>query len=107
MIGTFQRGATAMSCVHLRYSSVRRAFARCASALGLAALMALAAEPARAQYAYPAGYGGLGWAGWGASTPIGDMGRGMGYYAAGQGIYNQQTAAARSVNADTAMRMNE
>jgi hypothetical protein len=64
---------------------------------------------ALAQYGYyPAGYGGNGWGGWGgAQTPQGNMARGMGVYAAGAGVYNQETAVARSINADTTMRFNE
>ncbi len=58
---------------------------------------------------YPRGYGGYGWGGWGggAQTPQGNMARGMGAYAAGAGYYNEQTAVARSINANTAMRYNE
>ncbi len=56
-------------------------------------------------YGYPGGFGG--WGGWGAQTAGGDMARGMGMFAMGVGQYNEQTAIARSVNADTAMRMNE
>ncbi len=64
---------------------------------------------AQAQYHYPAGYGGYGWGGWGGggATPGSSMARGMGVYAAGAGMYNQQTAVARSINADTTMRFNE
>jgi hypothetical protein len=64
---------------------------------------------ARAQYGYPRGYGGYGWGGWGGGgeTPQGSMARGMGAYAAGAGYYNQQTAVARSINVDTAMRYNQ
>ena len=63
---------------------------------------------ARAQY-YPHGYGGYGWGGWGggAQTPQGSMAQGMGALAAGAGYYNQQTAVARSINVDTAMRYNQ
>lgn len=69
--------------------------------------LALGAGTAKAQfgYMYPGGFGG--WGGWGASTAGGDMARGMGMFAMGVGQYNEQTAIARSVNADTAMRMNE
>ncbi len=35
------------------------------------------------------------------------MARGMGVFAAGAGVYNQQTAVANSINADTAMRWNQ
>jgi hypothetical protein len=63
---------------------------------------------ARVQYRYPGGYGGCGWGGWGdAQTPGSSMARGMGIFAAGAGMYNENTAAARSMNADTTMRWNE
>jgi hypothetical protein len=65
---------------------------------------------ARAQYGYyPRGYGGYGWGGWGggAQTPGGNLARGMGVYAAGAGVYNEQTAVARSINTDTVMRYNQ
>jgi hypothetical protein len=62
---------------------------------------------ARAQYYYPYGYGGYGWGGWGGGTVAGSYARGMGWYAAGAGIYNEQTAVANSINANTAMRLNE
>ena len=74
------------------------------------ALWATASPAARAQWGYyPRGYGGCGWGGWGggAETPQGSMARGMGAYAAGAGYYNQQTAVARSINTDTAMRYNQ
>jgi hypothetical protein len=70
-------------------------------ALILAAVLT-AASPARAQY----GYGG-GWGGWGASTPGSSMARGLGMMSAGAGIYNRNTAQARSINANTAMRWNQ
>jgi hypothetical protein len=57
---------------------------------------------------YPHGYGGYGFGGWGgAQTPQSSMARGMGVYAAGAGYYNEQTAQARSINVDTAMRYNQ
>jgi hypothetical protein len=57
-------------------------------------------------YHYPAGYGG--WGGWGgANTVAGSTAAGMGNFAAGAGAYNLQTAQARSINAQTAMSMNE
>lgn len=64
---------------------------------------------ARAQWGYPGGYGGYGWGGWGggASTVGGDMARGLGAYAAGAGYYNQQTAVARSINANTVLNWNQ
>ncbi len=61
---------------------------------------------ARAQYGYPAGYGGYGWGGWG-STPQSALARGLGSFNMGRGAYNEQTAVARSINADTVMRWNE
>ncbi|QEH36735.1 hypothetical protein OJF2_53200 [Aquisphaera giovannonii] len=64
-------------------------------------------EPARAQWGYPGGYGGWGWGGWGASTAQGDIARGLGMYAMGAGVYNQQTAVANSINTDTVMRWNQ
>ncbi len=70
--------------------------------VGLA--LAWAGEAAHAQYGYPVGRYGFG--GW-SSTVGGDMARGMGALAAGAGEYNQQTAAAASVNADTVMRINQ
>jgi hypothetical protein len=50
-----------------------------------------------------------GWGGWGnwASTPEGDIGQGLGYYYTGAGIYNEKTAIADSINADTMMRWNQ
>ena len=64
---------------------------------------------AEAQYYYPAGYAGYGWNGWGAGggTVQGDIARGMGVFAAGAGYYNEQTAKAAAINADTAMKWNE
>lgn len=70
----------------------------------LLAFLALA-TPASAQYAYPPGY--AGWGGWGgATTAAGSTARGMGAFAAGAGAYNEQTAQARSINAQTAMQFN-
>ena len=48
-----------------------------------------------------------GWNGWGGGTVGGNQARGMGVFAAGAGSYNQQTAQARSVNANTTMQLNE
>jgi hypothetical protein len=76
--------------------------------MGVAFLATSAA--AQAQYGYPAGYGGYGFGGWGGGggqTPQGDMARGMGVFAAGAGYYNQSTAVANSINANTAMNWNE
>jgi hypothetical protein len=66
-----------------------------------------AATPVRAQYFYPYSYGPWGWQGWGYSNPLAEYARGLGYFAMGQGIYNQETAVARSINVNTAMRLNE
>ena len=67
------------------------------------AVLIMAAIPgasAQAQYG--------GWGGWGgASTVGGSMARGMGVYNAGAGVYNMDTAAARSMNANTAMQVNQ
>ena len=71
-------------------------------ALGLAVILTLSAGNARAQWGY--GWGGYG--GWSSSLQ-GDVARGMGYYNIGAGIYNRDTAVARSINADTYMRLNE
>jgi len=64
--------------------------------LAVAVLLTAAGET-RAQYGY----------GWGGSTVQGSVARGMGIYAMGQGSYNVNTAQARSINADTAMRWNQ
>ena len=61
---------------------------------------------ALAQYGYPAGYGGYGWGGWG-STPQSSLARGLGYFSLGRGVYNENTAVARSINTDTVMRWNQ
>jgi hypothetical protein len=67
------------------------------------ALGATQGASAQAQY----GWGGYGGYGGGAQTPGSAFARGMGVYAAGAGAYNEQTAQARSINANTAMRYNE
>jgi hypothetical protein len=71
-------------------------------ALLLGLTLSIPTISAQAQY-----YGG--WGGWGggASTLQGDMMRGAGVAAAGAGAYNQQTAVARSINANTAMQVNQ
>lgn len=78
--------------------------------LGLAFM--LSGSSANAQYGYPGGYGGYGWGGWGGgggggATPQGDYARGMGAFAAGAGYYNEATAEATAINANTAMNWNE
>jgi hypothetical protein len=74
-----------------------------------AAALLLAQAPARAQYYYPGGYGAYGWGGWGGGTGTvqGDIARGLGAMAAGAGVYNQQTAVANAINAQTAMQFNQ
>jgi hypothetical protein len=74
-------------------------------AWGVAVALAIVASEARAQY-YP-GYGGYGWGGWGGGATVqGDIARGLGYYNMGAGVYNEKTAIANSINADTVMRFN-
>ena len=71
-------------------------------------LVAIQSPLAHAQYGYPYGYGNYGWGGWGGGGTVqGSIARGMGAYAAGAGYYNQSTAVARSINADTVMRWNQ
>src|SRR3954447_18244091 len=68
--------------------------------LAMVIMAAFPAVSARAQYG--------GWGGWGgASTVGGSMARGMGVYNAGAGVYNMDTAPARSMNAQTAMQVNQ
>ncbi len=71
-------------------------------------LVALSGQ-ARAQWGYgfyPYGYGGFGWGGWG-GTAQGSIARGLGYFNMGAGIYNRETAVARSINTDTMIRWNQ
>jgi hypothetical protein len=70
---------------------------------GLLVILWISGREARAQW----GYGGWGWSGWGATTPAGSALQGAGQYAMGAGVYNLDTAQARSINADTAMRWNQ
>src|SRR5271155_2653320 len=69
--------------------------------LGLVLILGVPAGTVRAQ-----GWGWGGWGGWG-QTPQGALAQGMGYYAQGLGVYNLDTAQARSINADTYMRWNQ
>jgi hypothetical protein len=79
----------------------------CLTALAGVALCCVAL-PARAQWAYPGGFGGWGWGGWnGSATVLGNEAHGMGVFAAGAGQYNLQTAQANAINTDTMMRFNE
>jgi hypothetical protein len=71
-------------------------------ALGLTVILTLSAGNASAQWGY--GWGAYG--GWSSSLQ-GDVARGLGVYNIGAGIYNRETAIARSINADTYMRLNE
>jgi len=57
---------------------------------------------AKAQFGY-----GWGFNGWGGATAAGDIERGEAAYNIGAGVFNEKTAVARSINADTAMRWNE
>jgi len=66
-------------------------------------LVSLAGRDARAQW----GYGGWGWGGWGSTSSVGDAARGAGMYAMGAGVYNLDTAQARSINADTVTKFND
>jgi len=80
-------------------------------ALGVAAVvLASAGTTAQAQFFgnafYPGGYGGYGWGGWG-STVGGDIARGLGYFAMGEGIYNRETAIAAAINANTLGQWNQ
>jgi hypothetical protein len=78
-------------------------------AMRLAAVMTVistAAGEARAQYGYPSGYGGYGWGGWGSSTSGSSLARGLGISNMGRGAYNEDTAAAQSINANTVMTWN-
>jgi hypothetical protein len=62
----------------------------------------MVSPPAHAQF----GWGWGGWGGWDVSSYEGDVARGAGYFNIGAGIYNQQTAVANSINADTLIRLN-
>ena len=52
------------------------------------------------------GWGWDGWGGW-TSTPAGSLAQGMGHYYQGAGIFNERTAIANSIDADTLMRWND
>jgi hypothetical protein len=78
-------------------------------AFGMVLSLATLSGQARAQWGYgyyPYGYGGYGWGGWG-QTAQGDIARGLGYFTMGAGIYNHETAIARSINTDTMIRWNQ
>jgi hypothetical protein len=73
--------------------------------MGFVVFASITGSDARAQW----GYGGWGWGGWGGgvATPESAALEGAASYAMGAGMYNLNTAQARSINADTAMRFNE
>ena len=73
--------------------------------LGLSLILMLSGRDARAQW----GYGGWGWGGWGGGGTTAQSAalQGAGYYAMGAGMYNLDTAQARSINAQTAMQWND
>ena len=71
--------------------------------VGLLLILSMTGRDARAQW----GYGGWAWGGGGASTPQSAALQGAGYYAMGAGVYNLDTAQARSINANTAMKYND
>jgi len=82
---------------------------RISLAFGIILLLSSLSGQAQAQWGYgyyPYGYGGFGWGGWG-GTAQGDIARGLGYFTMGAGIYNHETAIARSINTDTAIRWNQ
>src|SRR5271157_1767379 len=73
-------------------------------ALFLGLILSIWAVSAQAQYGRYGGWGG--WGG-GVGTLQGSMMRGAGVAMAGAGYYNEQTAVARSMNANTAMQINQ
>ncbi len=83
-------------------------------AFGIVLSLAALSGQAQAQWGYGGypygwggyGWGGFGWGGWG-GTAQGDIAQGLGYFNMGAGIYNRETAIARSINTDTAIRWNE
>lgn len=70
------------------------------------AALAASSRFAQAQYGGFGGYGG-GYGDGGAHTAQGDIARGLGVLAAGEGSYNINTAQARAINANTAMNWNQ
>ena len=70
---------------------------------GISLILSISGRDARAQW----GYGGWGYGGWGAATPESAALQGAGHYAMGAGMYNLNTAQARSINAQTAMQWND
>src|SRR5215831_11770055 len=74
-------------------------------AVGLVLIGSMAGGEARAQW----GYGGWGWGGWGGGGTTAQSAalQGAGNYAMGAGVYNLDTAQARSINAQTASQWND
>ena len=66
-----------------------------------------AASSVQAQIYYPYGYRNYGWGGWGLGNQYGSQAAGLGWMAAGKGVYNLDTAEARSINVQTNMQYNE
>jgi len=75
-------------------------------AIGLSLGLNLLASSASAQWGYPRGYGGYGMSQWGADPGAGYM-AGLGSYARGQGIYQEEKAKADSINVDTMVKWNK
>jgi hypothetical protein len=84
-------------------------FRRLAAMSALGMTLGVFATSAHAQgIYYPGGYGGYGWGGWGGGQTVqGSIAQGMGVFAAGAGYYNEATAEANAINANTAMNWNE
>jgi len=76
--------------------------------LGGLAIVAAASGEARSQFYYPNGYGysGYGFGGWG-GTPEGNIARGLGAYAAGEGVYNYDTSVADAIDTNAVLRFNQ
>jgi hypothetical protein len=72
---------------------------------GLLIGLNLVASTASAQWGYPRGYGGYGMSQWGADPAAGYM-AGLGSYARGQGVYQQDKAKADAINVDTMIKWN-
>jgi hypothetical protein len=73
---------------------------------GLLIGLNLLAPTASAQWGYPRGYGGYGMSQWGADPASGYM-AGLGSYARGQGVYQQDKAKADAINVDTMIKWNK
>jgi len=66
----------------------------------------LLGSTASAQWGYPRGYGGYCMSQWGADPAAGYM-AGLGSYARGQGVYQQDKAKADAINVDTMIKWNK